>query len=304
MLKTNLIKKIKRETVNANLTNTTTTLANNNNNKQQSRASMRPDGTSKFSDYNNTKMMSNTISGFAITKEISEEDFFDMENFREDNKSFKSGIKLNTKYGTSLRTEMEKLDLIPEFEESEIDGENAKKLVNNFDLFKKPETSKNRKFLNVNAKNTNKNRSDAYNNNGENNANSNSNNNNNFGNKNNEDLEEINKFNNAILKNANWGQGGKPAASEENAKNYVFHKPDKREIEREIGKNIYNTKLPRARLLTKIKDPGSNSFSKVANKTGGAFGAAANSKFFGDMMHFDHSLFNKTVFNEKSLKKK
>ena len=246
----------------------------------QSSGSIRPDNLGKFSDYANLKMMNNTVSGFATTKEILEEDLFDLENLRDDEKAFKSGIKLNTKYGTSLRLEMEKLDLIPEFEESEIDGEKAKKLKNT-NLFKKVETSKNKKINN--KKNI-------------------LNNNNNYNKDNlnlkNEELEEINKFNNAILKNANWGTAGKPMASEENTKNYQCHKPDKKEIEREIGKNIYNTKLPRARLLTKIKDPGSNSFSKAANKTGGLFGATGNSKFFAENTLYDNSAFNKTAFKK------
>lgn len=251
------------------------------NSKLQSKTNVRPDGLSKFNDYSNLKM-NNTVSGFAMTKELSEEGFLDMEDLKEE-KAFKSGIKLNTKYGTSLRTALEKLDLIPEFEESQIDGENPKKL-NNTNLFKKPETSKNKKT------NTKKNNLDA-------------NNSTKIDNKNNQDLEEINKFNKAILKNANWGDTGRPSASDENSKNFLFHKPDKKKIEREIGKNIYNTKLPRARLLTKIKDPGSSSFSKIANKTGGAFGATANSNFFGDFMQYDNAAFNKTAFNEKTFLK-
>lgn len=252
-----------------------TNTSSSGNNKLQSRGSIRPDNLSKFSDYANLKMMNNTVSGFGMTKEITEEDLLEMENLN-DEKSLKSGIKLNTKYGTSLRMAMEKLDLIPEYEESEIDGENSKKLKST-NLFKKIENVKNKKIsINKNINN----------------------------NINNEELEEINKFNNAIMKNTNWGTAGKPTASDENAKNFKFHKPDKKEIEREIGKNIYNTKLPRARLLTKIKDPGSSSFSNAANKTGGLFGANENSKFFGDGTLYDNSVFNKTAFNQKSSKKK
>jgi hypothetical protein len=263
-------------------------------NKQlQSRSSIRLESKTIFNDYSNLKM-NNTVSGFGLMpKGVTEEDFLDTENSIDD-KNFKSGIKVNTKYGTSLRMAMDTLDLIPEFEESGIEGENAKKL-HNTNLFKKPETAINKKVNYLNKNNfDNKNYKNNRNNNNSNNSNI----------QNNEDLEEINKFNNAILKNAHWGEAGKPGHSEESAKNYLFHKPDKKEIEREIGKSIYNTKLPRARLLTKIKDPGSNSFSKLANKTGGAFGSNVKTKVFGDITDYDHSAFNKTAFNEKSLKKK
>ena len=231
----------------------------------------------KFGDYNSLKMMNNTVSNFGFSKDISQEALFDMDNFKDDN-NFKSGIKLNTKYGTSLRTAMEKLDLIPEFEESEMENTKGEiKKINNTNLFKNSEPSKT--FYNKKRERivlTEKNME--------------------------EDLSEINKFNNAIMKNTNWGNSVKQGNTEENTKNMQVHKPDKREIEREIGKNIYNTKLPRARLSTKIKDPGSNSFNKIANKT--AFGITTKkNNMFGDTT-MTNNLFNKTAFNEKKSNKK
>lgn len=257
--------------MNANMTQSG--LSNKNTNG--ARNTLRPDGTmSKFGDYNSLRMMNNTVSNFGFSKDISEEAFYDMDNFKEDN--FKSGIKLNTKYGTSLRTAIEKLDLIPEFEETEMDTTKDDKKINNTNLFKNTEPNKtvyNKKKERIILSDK----------------------------KSEEDLNEMNKFNNAIMKNANWGNSVKTAHTEENAKNLQFHKPDKKEIEREIGKSIYNTKLPRARLFTKIKDPGSTSFNKIANKT--AFGTTGNNKFFGDTTIYN-SGFNKTAYNDKTLIKK
>ena len=64
-------------------------------------------------------------------------------------------------------------------------------------------------------------------------------------------LEEINSFNETILKNSSWGNSNmKTNNKDESQINYPI-KPDKREIEKEVGKSVYNTKLPRNRMLTK-----------------------------------------------------
>jgi hypothetical protein len=64
-------------------------------------------------------------------------------------------------------------------------------------------------------------------------------------------LEEINKFNHSIMRNNLWGQGllnkQKP-----NTANKIPVKPDQKELEKEMGKTIVNTKLPRSRHLTKV----------------------------------------------------
>ena len=64
-------------------------------------------------------------------------------------------------------------------------------------------------------------------------------------------LEEINKFNHSIMRNNLWGQNllNKPKP---NTANKLPIKPDTKELEREMGKTIVNTKLPRSRHLTKL----------------------------------------------------
>ena len=209
----------------------------------------------KFTDFTSLNNMSNTISNFGFKKELNEENLLNTNNFIKIHNT--NGIMVNTKYGTSLRIAMEKLDLIPEYEEKKIDG--VEKIINNTNLFLKK-----KKITEEDLNNGNK-------------------------------LEDINKFNNSILKNTNWGlnDANKPYSPEDNIRNTQFFKPDKKEIEREIGKNVYNTKLPRARLLTKIKDPGSNSFNIIANKTAGV----SRKKFFNASLY--DSGFNKTAFDSK-----
>lgn len=68
---------------------------------------------------------------------------------------------------------------------------------------------------------------------------------------NNKYLEEINSFNETILKNSSWGNSNMKINNKDQSEiNYPI-KPDKREIEKEVGKSVYNTKLPRNRMLTK-----------------------------------------------------
>ena len=64
-------------------------------------------------------------------------------------------------------------------------------------------------------------------------------------------LEEINKFNHSIMKNSLWGHNlmNKPKP---NTANKLPVKPDTKELEKEMGKTIVNTKLPRSRHLTKV----------------------------------------------------
>ena len=110
-----------------------------------------------------------------------------------------------------------------------------------------------------------------------------------------EELNEMNKFNNEIITDSKWGSTNKRKDSEDNFNSKNFTKPNKKLIEKELGRNIVNTKIPRARLLTKVKDP---NFSKIANKTGGAFG---NTNLFNETFQINknNTTFNKTGINFK-----
>ena len=65
-------------------------------------------------------------------------------------------------------------------------------------------------------------------------------------------LEEINKFNHSIMKNMMWGQGGQNKPKP-NTANKMPIKPDQKELEKEMGKTIVNTKMPRSRHFSKIE---------------------------------------------------
>jgi hypothetical protein len=205
-------------------------------------------------------MMSNTISNFGFgggagnTGEIVEEDNLIESDFFD---TPKDQIKMNTKYGTSMRMQLEKLDLIPEFEEH---MEKDKKKFNNENLFKKKNPAKSK--ININGD---------------------------------RGLDEMNKFNKDLIKDSKWGESNKKYEGEDHSNIKQFTKPNKKIVERELGKNIFNTKMPRARLLTKVKDP---SFNKIANKTGGA--AFGKSNFLNDNFRDNsNNTFNRTGNNFK-----
>lgn len=65
-------------------------------------------------------------------------------------------------------------------------------------------------------------------------------------------LEEINKFNHSIMRNILWGERlvNKPKP---NTANKMPVKPDQKELEKEMGKTIVNTKLPRSRHFSKVE---------------------------------------------------
>jgi DNA phosphorothioation-dependent restriction protein DptG len=65
-------------------------------------------------------------------------------------------------------------------------------------------------------------------------------------------LEEINKFNHSIMKNMMWGQGSQNK-QKPNTANKMPIKPDQKELEKEMGKTIVNTKMPRSRHFSKIE---------------------------------------------------
>lgn len=119
----------------------------------------------------------------------------------------------------NLRSAMDSLDLIPENDEKDID--NIISNMNNIDLFKNN--------LKLGIK-------DRYK---ENEAS--------------QILDEVNLFTKTILGTNNWGDSYPKLCnnSREHVEKTTYFKPQKKEIEKEVGKSILNTKLPRARLSTK-----------------------------------------------------
>jgi hypothetical protein len=75
-------------------------------------------------------------------------------------------------------------------------------------------------------------------------------------------LEEINKFTYSLLHNQAWGANNVRGRFDKGEGTMHF-KPDLKELEKEVGKNIVKTKLPRARAFTYVKTP------NVMNNTGG-----------------------------------
>ena len=106
-------------------------------------------------------------------------------------------IKVNTKYG-SLKSALDALELIPEYEERE-----QEKVVNN-DLFKERRKSDQQK-------DEEKQKMEAS-------------------------LEEINKFNSMIMKNSQWGSSITNAKSGNKKSSNIPNKPDQKELERELGR--------------------------------------------------------------------
>lgn len=147
----------------------------------------------------------------------------------------------------NLRSAMDTLDLIPEHDEKDLENIITNN-VNNIDLFKN-----NKIYLKSNYKERYKEDSEAS-----------------------QNLDEINSFTKTILGTNNWGDSypklGKN--NKESIENTTFFKPHKKEMEKEIGKSILNTKLPRARLSTKAFESQNmnrmnKSLSKKENNYGG-----------------------------------
>lgn len=136
-------------------------------------------------------------------------------------------FKVNNKMGVSLKAALEGLDLIPEYEENITNDNlnNADNPINNSNLFKK----------------TKNNFTDDL-----------------------QVLEEINKFNLSIVNNTQWGTTGSKMPRNLNA-GKVPAKPNLKEIEREVGKNIVKTKLPRARVYSYVKNTPANIMSVTLN---------------------------------------
>lgn len=146
-----------------------------------------------------------------------------------------SFIKVSSK--GNLRTTMETLDLIPEYEEKEMDDVVGAP-IKNVDLFKNNKISD----LKLDKKDRYGDNSDVK-------------------------LEDVNQFNKTILGTNNWGELNNKLSNKENSTSNSYFKPQKKEIEREVGKSIQNTKLPRARLPTKaIERQNLNRISKAVVK--------------------------------------
>jgi hypothetical protein len=149
-------------------------------------------------------------------------------------------IKLNTKYGT-LKSALDGLDLIPEFDEIVSPDKIEKEDLNNSNLFKKTKMGK----MEQSENNT-----EGYI----------------------RSLEEINKFNLSIVKNPAWG-AGKSKINTDKYNNKTFYKPSRKDVEREVGKNVAETKLPRSRVFSFVSAPGSlnatatSGFNKTARDT-------------------------------------
>ena len=125
-------------------------------------------------------------------------------------------LKISNKIMGTLKSTLDSLDLIPDYYEKAYDN-------NNVDIFKKRKNYlEEKKDFHHKLISTS--------------------------------LEEINKFNFSIMKNRGWGQTGVDSLKLDEPKTHF--RPDKKELEKELGKKIVNTKLPRSRInasLNKIR---------------------------------------------------
>ncbi len=81
-------------------------------------------------------------------------------------------------------------------------------------------------------------------------------------------LEEINKFTYSIVHNQQWGSNATKGHYEK-YENRAPYKPELKDIEKEIGKNILKTKMPRARAYTYVKNPLEMSNTSTGFNAGG-----------------------------------
>lgn len=137
-----------------------------------------------------------------------------------------SGTKNNINSNLSskvpnLKLAIEQLDLIPENEEKEDENK-----INNTNLFKNLKNFKvdSNKINEVNDPKENK-------------------------------LEVINSFNNTIMSSKNWGENNlKNGSNKDPMERTSYFKPSKKFTEREMGRSIMDTKLPRARLPNRFME--------------------------------------------------
>ncbi len=68
-------------------------------------------------------------------------------------------------------------------------------------------------------------------------------------------LEAVNKFNYSIIYNSSWGSNSLELNFNKNKSlSFNKHKPNKKELTKEMGSLIVNTKLPRSRIFNKIEN--------------------------------------------------
>jgi hypothetical protein len=101
-------------------------------------------------------------------------------------------------------------------------------------------------------------------------------------------LEDINKFNFSIIKNAQWGANNSVGLNQKHD-NITKYKPDLKEIEREVGKNIVQTKLPRSRVFSYVKSP------LEMNATASNMNSIKSNKLSKTFRNENEKKFNKTV---------
>lgn len=204
------------------------TLMNNSNNNLNNTIS---NFTKNTSFENNKNLSSNAFQNLGNT-------IINANNFsKSSNIIFQgSNIPTNTSYNGlanmsmirskgNLRSAMDSLDLIPEHDEREIENLVNTNNINNTDLFKN-----NKIYLKSNYKERYKEESESA-----------------------QKIDEVDLFTKTILGTNNWGESYPKLGNinKESLENTTYFKPHKKEIEKEIGKSIFNTKLPRARLSTK-----------------------------------------------------
>jgi hypothetical protein len=115
----------------------------------------------------------------------------------------------------NLKLAIEQLDLIPEHEEKEED-ENK---INNINLFKNFKIDKEKVQILENK------------------------------------LDDINTFNNTIMSTKNWGENTlKTDNNKDIMENTHYFKPNRKIFEKELGRSILDTKLPRARLPNRFME--------------------------------------------------
>jgi hypothetical protein len=114
--------------------------------------------------------------------------------------NFNEGIRITNKMITSLKTALDKLDLVPEIDEKLVE-EDVIKNENNVNFMKNPRTRRFQKFKSVS------------------------------------DLEEINKFNFSIINNQKWGLESLKLRKSDSRK-LDIQKPTRQTLAKELGKNL------------------------------------------------------------------
>ena len=141
-------------------------------------------------------------------------------------KTMPEGIGVNfSSKVPNLKLAIEQLDLIPENEEKEYD----EKKINNTNLFKKFKIEDGKVLQD-------------------------------------KKLDDINTFNNTIMSSKNWGDSNlKNPNKQDQMERTNYYKPNKKNLERELGRSIVDTQLPRARLPNRFIEKQIVSKSTIIN---------------------------------------